>query len=80
MLRTITVAELIELLQDEEQDMKVVFAADYGDHGHTEQALAIRGQIEAVDIGRSAYSASGFAIVDDPDEMGRDGEEVLVIR
>lgn len=83
-LRTITVAELTELLQDQEPTAKVVFAADYGDHCHTMQALPLRGDIEEVTVAESGYSTSGFAIVDeDEDDDHRDSdsdETFLVIR
>lgn len=80
--KTITVEQLIDLLEDEDPTALVVFAADYGDYHHTEQALPIRGEIEPVCIEKSAYSNSGFAIAEDD----RDAEDfvneetVLVIR
>src|SRR5688572_8658524 len=77
-MKTITVAELIELLQDQNPDAKVIFSADYGDCHHTEQALPLRGETEEVTIEKSAYSKSGFAVdstdEDYNDEDG-DGEE-----
>lgn len=71
-LKSITVRELIERLQDEDQDALVVVGADYGDHGHTEQALPLRGDIEQTRVTRSAYSDSGFAIADNDDEDADD--------
>lgn len=71
-LKTITVSELIELLQDENPDARVIFAADYGDHGRTQQAIALRGDVDEVLLTKSAYSDSGFAVDTDPDEVGED--------
>lgn len=63
-LKTLTVAQLIAaLLHVEDKEMPVIFACDYGDRSHTEQALAITGEIEEVCIKRSGYSASGFKTV-----------------
>ena len=62
-LKTITVAELIDLLQNEDPDMPVVFSANYGDYHRTEQALPLRGNVERVEVTPSAYSNSGFAVV-----------------
>ncbi len=83
-LRTITVAELIELLEDQPKDARVILGADYGDRCHTEQALPLRGECEQVTISKSAYSSSGYAIAEpdeDDDEETADGNETfLVIR
>ncbi len=83
-ISTITVADLLELLQDEDPTALVVFAADYGDHSHTEQALPLRGAIEEVEIVEEAgYSNSGWAIPshdEDDEEDDEDRPTVLVIR
>lgn len=80
-MRTITVAELIECLQNEDPDARVIFAADYGDYHHTEQALPLRGEIDTVTIEKSAYSNSGFAIAEcDEDDADAAYEPFLVIR
>ncbi len=73
-MRTITVRQLLDLLEDESPDAKVIFSADYGDYHHTEQALPIRGELDTVTIEESAYSNSGFAIAES------EGESFLVIR
>lgn len=78
-MKTITVAELIEILQEAEPTARVIFSTDYGDHTHTEQALPLCGEIEEVLITKTAYSNSGFAIVDAEDETGPE-ETYLVIR
>ena len=62
----LTVADLIESLQAiEDQDAVVVFGCDYGDHGHTEQALPVT-VVEELSheesISESTYSNSGLSI------------------
>lgn len=74
-LKTLTVRELIDRLQEEDPDMPVVFTADYGDRGHTEQAIPIRGRIEETGLSRTAYSDSGYKLDDENDE-----HTILVIR
>lgn len=80
--RTLTVKQLIELLEGESPDQRVIFSADYGDYHHTEQALPIRGELDTVTIGKSAYSNSGFSITepDEDDNPSEDAETFLVIR
>jgi hypothetical protein len=61
-----TVAQLIEALQDMPEDAVVVVGSDYGDICHTEQALVVR-RVEELDdaterLETSAYSHSGIAI------------------
>lgn len=84
MQKTLTVAELIELLEGESPDARVIFATDYGDYHHTLQALPLRGELETVTVEKSAYSNSGFAIAepdeDDDDEDDDSDETFLVIR
>lgn len=80
---TITVRDLIEALQQEDQDAQVVFTANYGDYSNTPQALAIDGEIEEVTLEKSAYSRSGWAIAREGDEesdVDEDSPKVLVIR
>ena len=87
-LRTITVAKLIELLEGESPDALVIFSTDYGDHHHTPQALPIKGELDTAVIEKSAYSNSGYAVVDvdsltseEIEEADDRGEETyLVIR
>lgn len=66
-MKTITVAELIVLLEDEDQDARVIFTTDYGDRAHTMQALPLTGECETVTIEKSAYSNSGYAVLSDDD-------------
>lgn len=81
-ISTLTVGELILLLQEQDEAAQVVFSADYGDYHHTIQALPIRGLFEERQIKEErGYSSSGFALVpedyedDEPDE----DTQVLVI-
>lgn len=61
-----TVGEIIDDLSSYSRDAKCVFVCDYGDHGHTQQALPI-GRIESLDeademLKESAYSQSHLAL------------------
>ena len=74
--KTLTVGELIELLQNEDPDARVVFTCDYGDYHHTPQALPICDDVEqSGQIVESAYSQSGFALTED-DGSEEDDEDV----
>lgn len=66
-MRTITKAELIEALEELEDDDKVIFSTCYGDYHRTQQALPLKGTVEEVRITKSAYSNSGFAVLDEDD-------------
>lgn len=83
-LQTITKRQLLDLLDDVEDDARIVFSSDYGDRGHTEQAHEIKGEIEQVKVHESAYSASGFAIAenddDEDDDDREDGDDYYVYR
>ena len=61
-LKTITVGNLMDLLGDYDPETPVIFTTDYGDHGHTAQALPLKGHAEEVLVTPTAYSNSGFAI------------------
>jgi hypothetical protein len=78
-LRTITVAKLIELLEDESPDARVIVGADYGDYHHTDQALPLRGEVETVIVEASGYSASGFAIIPDGGGEYEPGVETFLV-
>ena len=73
-LRTLTVAELKDLLDGQPDDAKVIFSTNYGDYSRTEQALPLKGELDTVCIEKSAYSNSGFAIAE-PNEMGDGPDE-----
>ena len=87
-LKTITVAELMDLLADQDPDARVVFSTNYGDYHRTSQALPLRGDVEEVQVKETGYSNSGFAVVevedDDYDEDGDrkapEGETFLLLR
>ena len=76
MLKTITVRELIEALQNEDPEARVVFASNYGDRARTQQAHAIKGECEPATLRESGYSDSGWAV----DEEDGGEPSVLVIR
>ena len=59
----LTVRELIEQLQGEDQDAKVVFTCNYGDYHNTQQALTVNNVEEYTEanFATSAYSQSGIA-------------------
>ena len=60
-----TVADLIAELESMDQDAIVLFACDYGDYHHTQQALPVASVQELSDeevLVESAYSRSGLAI------------------
>ena len=70
-----TVKELMELLRDEDPDMDVVATCRFGDRCNTQQAVFFEGG-EVKNLKNSAYSDSGWAVVDlDGDE----GREVLAL-
>lgn len=76
----LTVRELIEQLEGYADDALVVFADDYGDYGHTTQALPVR-LVEELDeyserLETTAYSASEVSIATKEDEEDEEGEEV----
>lgn len=81
-LGAMTVADLIEELKQYDGDALVVFGADYGDMGHTEQALPVQSvdMIADEELERcEGYSRSGVAIVkSNDDESHRD--DVIVLR
>ena len=85
LLNTITAEELLEVVQgiiDEHgKDMPILFTADYGDIGHTAQALPIEGVADPVTITESGYSNSRFEIIEsDGDEDEDFNESYIVIR
>jgi hypothetical protein len=67
-VESITVKELIAILQERDEDELVVFTSDYGDRCHTQQVHPIRGFVREQYVSVSAYSDSGFKVADDDDE------------
>ncbi|MFA5376304.1 MAG: hypothetical protein WC455_11220 [Dehalococcoidia bacterium] len=69
----LTVADLIDELRNYDENALVLFACDYGDHCHTQQALPIR-TVDEYHLGvleESAYSHSGVSFRE-PDERDED--------
>lgn len=82
---TLTVAELIELLEGEDPTMKVIFSTNYGDYHNTPQALPIGSEVREVTIAESGYSNSGFEVIergegdDDDDEAEEIEKETFLL-
>lgn len=78
-LSTLTVQELISILEDvpeDQRDKPVVFVCDYGDYGHTQQALGISSiSDEPQPLYESGYSHSGFAVIDKDDSEDEEGPD-----
>ena len=77
--RAMTVTDLIAELRHFDPKANVVLASDYGDRGHTQQALPVE-SVDEIDQERlrpSAYSHSGVAIVGDADQSGNEAVVVL---
>ncbi len=72
MMQTMTVAELREALDPFDDGMPVVACVSYGDRARTMQAIAVT-ELEEVNIARSSYSDSGWAVTE------HDGESVVVL-
>lgn len=68
MLKTITVRELIDLLEDYDDDTPVIFSSNYGDRGRTEQAHRLTGDADLVTLRKSGYSESGYAVVENDED------------
>jgi hypothetical protein len=79
----LTVRQLIETLEGEDPNAVVVFACDYGDRSHTQQAIPVESAEKLYSqIRESAYSQSGLAVCDEDDEDECelfDGEQNVVI-
>lgn len=79
----LTVAELIEHLEGCNPEALVLFACDYGDYHHTQQALLVREVTDPENDGQmlvtSAYSHSGLAVEykDDEDYEAEDSDSHL---
>src|SRR5262245_44806234 len=84
-----SVADLIEMLQDCDPAAKVVFQSDYKDYTHTQQLIRID-EVEAFNpdqyrIYETAYSESGLAVdaIEEDDTDGNDEQDsvsVVVLR
>ena len=86
--RALTVEDLIAELEQYPKDARVVFACDYGDHSHTDQALPIENveELTGAVLYESGYSQSGLAIREmdeddeDSEEPEQEGTPVIVLR
>lgn len=67
-----TVRDLIDYLQTQDQDAPVFFGCDYGDYHHTQQALPVCevNEHESGDLRNGAYSQSGLALNKGDEETG----------
>jgi len=77
-----TVGDLINHLNEFDPDAKVVFAIDYGDHSHTQQAIPVS-YCECLDalevLAETAYSTSGICI-NESDDYDKGIRNVVVIK
>lgn len=75
-----TVRELIDALESEDENALVYFVCDYGDHHHTQQALPVKTVESGHTLEKSAYSRSGLALKDiDHDGDREEGEPDRVV-
>lgn len=82
-LRSYTVKELIEILEEYDPKALVVYTADYGDYHNTQQALPIQKVSDQQEMGviivKSAYSQSEFALVEyDEDDIDPREEQTRI--
>jgi len=69
-----TIRELIDYLEDvaldapDKDQTEVRTVTDYGDHGHTQQALHIY-DVRLVYLRETGYSNSGEAVIEEDEEM-----------
>jgi hypothetical protein len=73
----ITVSELIEQLEDEEQDMHVAMCTEYGDRVSTMQAIPAT-EVATAFLATTEYSNTKLKLVESGDE-DENAEEVVVI-
>lgn len=78
-MKSITVKELIKFLEYYDEDSQVIFASDYGDRVNTQQVHFIEGDIKKVGIGESAYSDSGFKVLDEDDKDEEEESEIYLL-
>ena len=81
----LTVRQLIETLEGEDPNAVVVFACDYGDLSHTQQAIPVESAEKLYDkIRESAYSQSGLAVCDGDDEdeceLSDDEQNIVILK
>ena len=61
-LWTMSVRELKDLIEHEDDDTLIVATCNYGDYSRTEQVIPLDGELEEVHLEGSAYSQSGLAV------------------
>jgi len=66
--RSMTVGELRELLDGQDDEALVVFTSDYGDHCHTRQVHLLDGVLDETLVEKGAYSDSGWIVASDEDD------------
>lgn len=76
----LTVAEVIEELKQYDPGARVVFTCDYGDIGHTQQALPVSNVSELGDLGperlvEGPYSRTGIIVEESIDDEWFDEED-----
>jgi hypothetical protein len=76
---TITVSELIDLLQEQLPTDKVAFSTPSLGAPYTQQVHSLKGEFEEVSIYKTAYSRSGFAVVEDESVPERDSSKILIL-
>ena len=77
-----TVRNLREMLEELDQDARVLFACNYGDYHHTQQALPVEEAAEYFvgTLVESGHSQSGIAFVDiDDDAEVKDQTTVVIL-
>ena len=86
--RALTVRHLIEELENQDPDARVLFVCDYGDYHHTQQALTVSSseEYDTSNLRTSAYSHSGIALIeesgepDEPHEDDYEGQPIVILQ
>ena len=73
-----TVGQLIEELEEYDADAQIVFLCDYGDRGHTMQALPVvtTDEYDVSNFEQSCYSQSGISF--NEETTGKEGVVVVL--
>ena len=85
--RSFTVQQLIDELENQDPDARVLFVCNYGDYHRTQQALTLDNteEYDASSLRTSGYSQSGLALIEEsgePDEEHEDnyeGQPVVIL-
>jgi len=74
------VKDLIEMLEDVDPNLPVVFQSDYGDHSHTQQVHGIQDDCEVRVLYETGYSHSGWKVRDsDEDDDNEDDQSPVAL-